>query len=341
MKESRINMMAKPAIVMIIVIIMITMLFSGCSMFSGKNQNYLDVFTGTEGLSMNFVKGMPPDEVYAPEPGKTMPFQAGIELANKGSKDIKGGFLVLSVEKDYLKISSWDIESEATQIGAAGERMLFSIDGRTSINPIPLTRIYTANLEALPIDKQTTHHVSAITLTSCYSYETELSKDVCINTDVYNTKPNEKVCTVGDISVSGGQGAPVEVTKIEEKMVLAGGSAVPQFIIHVRNAGTGSVVDKGKISEACSSSSLGYENYDTIDVDEVKFSGYSSKTGGIECSSNKIKMKNSEGTARCSLKQGNLDTANTMTYTTPLYIKLSYGYTQSISKEVDIKNLQS
>ncbi|MCX6707528.1 MAG: hypothetical protein NT001_05315, partial [Candidatus Woesearchaeota archaeon] len=254
-------------------------------------------------------------------PGKTTPFQAGIEISNKGAKDIKGGFLVLSVEKDYLKISSWNVESKVTQIGAAGERMLFSINGMTSVNPVALTDLYTANLEALPIDTQTTHHVSAITLTSCYDYETELSRDVCINTDVYNVNPNEKVCTVSDIDISGGQGAPVEVIKIEEKMMLAEGSAVPQFIIHVRNAATGSVVDKAKISEACSSSPLGYENYDLIDIDEVKFSGYSSSIGSIECSPKRIKLKDGEGTARCSLKQGLLNTINTISYTTPLYIK--------------------
>ena len=109
---------------------------------------------------------------------------------------------------------------------------------------------------------------------------------------------------MGDVDISGGQGAPVEITKIEEKMMLSEGSAVPQFIIHVRNAGAGSVVDKAKISEACSSSSLGYENYDLVDIDEVKFSGYSSNAGNIECSPKRIKLKNGEGTARCSLRQG-------------------------------------
>jgi hypothetical protein len=331
-----------PAILAIMIsLAMASSSLSGCTGLGNNNKNYLDTFTGTEGVFMSFMPGMPAEEMYAPEPGKTFPFKAGINVENRGSKDIKAGFLVLSAEKDYMRISDWDTETEVTSIGAAGERAVFSIKGRSSENPLAMNELFTVNLEALEIDKQSTSHTSSLTVTSCYDYETELSKDVCINPDVYGVNPSQNVCTVGDVSVSGGQGAPVEVSLIESKMIAAKDSITPQFIIHIRNSGGGSVIDKDKISDACSSAPLGYDSYDIVDIDEIKFSGFSTKSGNIDCYPKRIKMKEGEGTVRCTLGEGLLNANTVSSYTTSLYIKLSYGYTQSISKQVLLKNIMS
>lgn len=317
---------------------MATVLFlSGCNLMGSKEDNYLEIFKGTGALTMNFLEGMPPDEVYAPSEGKTTPFQVGIEMANKGAQDISSGYFVLSVEKDYMKISKWDTDSEITPIGAAGERVMLNLKGRSQYDPAGSSRLFTVGLEALPIDKQSTQHKSAVAVTSCYGYQTEFSGEICIDADPYNTKPTAKACQAEDLSVSGGQGAPIEITSVEEKIIAQEGSISPEFIITVRNSGTGEVIDKEKTSDACSSSSLGYEYFNIIDIEEVKFSRFSKTNGQIECIPDKIKLKDGEGKARCSLKSGLSNELTT--YSTPLYIKLGYGYMASISKEITIKNI--
>ena len=41
---------------------------------------------------------------------------------------------------------------------------------------------------------------------------------VCIDPDPYSVVQEQKVCNIGDVSVSGGQGAPIAVTRIEEEV---------------------------------------------------------------------------------------------------------------------------
>ena len=42
---------------------------------------------------------------------------------------------------------------------------------------------------------------------------------MCIDPDVVGLKVRQKICAVKDISLSGGQGAPIAITKIEPVMV--------------------------------------------------------------------------------------------------------------------------
>lgn len=317
----------------------VLLLLSACNFTGQRDTRLFEQFKGTQALTFNFIKGLPPDEVYAPVEGQKTPFRAAVEIQNQGSQDIKSGYFVLSVEKNYMEISKWETESGTTPVGAGGERLLFSIEGKSQSNPVGGRDLLSVNLVALPLDKQSTQHKSLISLTSCYDYITELSKDVCIDTDIYNLRSDEKPCVASDIGVSGGQGAPVEVTKIEQKMLPSENSVMPQFIITVRNSGSGEVVDKDKIDEACSASPLDYDDVDVIDVEEVKFSRFSTTNGQIECVPAKIKLKSAEGKLRCTLKPGILSSSEAESYTTPLYIKLAYGYTQSLSKEITVKNI--
>ena len=324
-----------------LLLIVFVLLLTACSFPGQKEQKLFELFKGTQALSFSFLKGLPPNEVYSPEEGQTTAFQAAIEMANLGSQDIKEGYFVLAVEKNYMKISKWDTDSEITPVGAAGERIFFSLEGRSQVNPIGGKELFTVNLEALSIDKQSTQHTSAITLTACYDYVTEVSKDICIDTDIYNIRPAEKTCRAEDITISGGQGAPVEVTKIEENIQPSESYVRPQFIIHIRNSGSGDVIDKDRISDACSASPLSYDYIDVVNIEEVKFSSFSSKNNQIECSPDKIKLKNGEGKTRCTLKPGLLSSSEVTSYTTPLFIKLNYGYMQSASKEISVKNIMA
>ena len=328
----------------ILIISSILMLFSGCSIpgfGSGGDEKRLTEFAGTQGLSMGFMDGLPPPEVYAPEQGSRTPFKAGLNIRNLGAYDINAGYLVLGLERDYMVSKGWESDSKSIQIGAAGEKVLFSLDGRSQTNPAGDEALLISNLEALPLDPQSTKHRTSISATACYEYSTEFYDEVCIDTDIYGTSPTEKTCQVQDLNPSGGQGAPVEITKVEEKIQVSGGYVKPQFIIHVRNSGQGQVLDKGMAKEACSSAALGYEHMNTVDVEEVRFSRFKKTQGDIECYPETIRIEGGAGKTRCTLKSGLLSSSDTSTFSTPLYIDIGYDYTFTISKELTIKNMMA
>ncbi|MBU0536140.1 MAG: hypothetical protein KKE20_04190 [Nanoarchaeota archaeon] len=322
----------------IITILFAALLLASCTPWGSPNK-YVSIFTGTKALTLGFLKGLPPDEIYAPEANEVMPFQVGVEIQNQGSKDIEGGYLVLAVEQNFMKIMGWGSQYDITPIGASGERIAFSLDGKSDINPYGQKELYTVDITPLSIGDQRVQHTANLVVTACYDYITEMSRDVCIDTDIYNVNPTEKTCQANDISVSGGQGAPVEVTLVEVKMLPGQGYVIPQFIIHVKNSGGGQVLESSKISDACSSLPLTYDDINVIDVDEVRFSRFSTRGGQIECTPDKIKLKNEEGKTRCQLRPGALSSSDIITYTTPLYVKLSYGYSHTISKQVLMKNI--
>ncbi|MCX8147330.1 MAG: hypothetical protein N3D84_02590 [Candidatus Woesearchaeota archaeon] len=320
----------------ITLLVLISIVFSGCKLLKDKKTPLIYNYkVGLQSFSLTFLPGMPPDEIYAPEKDIKSPFQIGLSISNNGAYDIKEGFLALAFERDYVRIKRWNVESNVTPIGASGERTFFSLKGRSQADPYGEQKVILIDAEALPIEKQLSQHQLVFSLTSCYKYETEASKDACLDTIIGPTT-TKKICTVSDLQFSGGQGAPVEVTKVEEKIIQDENSIRPQFIIHIKNSGSGEVVDKDKISDACSSIQLNYDSFNIVSLDEVKFSRYSKSNGAIECSPEKIKLKEGEGTTRCLLKAGLIKPGDE-SFVAPLTIKLSYGYTQSYSKQMVIK----
>ncbi len=113
------------------------------------------------------------------------------------------------------------------------------------------------------------------------------------------------------------------------------------FTIHVANKGNGEVLKPGKVKEACTSgSSAGIEvqDYNTFDY-EVRLGGENGEP--LQCSPERFRLKSDADFIRCSLPVGKQIPIDQYSYTTPLYIKLDYGYVFSISKSVDIKRLTS
>ena len=78
------------------------LLITGCGK-SKDQSNYTpsitvkDIYTGSEGLELEFFKGIPPGEVY--ENGF---LQFAIKLHNKGAYNITDGYLALGIENEYL-----------------------------------------------------------------------------------------------------------------------------------------------------------------------------------------------------------------------------------------------
>jgi hypothetical protein len=324
---------------LILAIIIMILLVSGC----GPRSENLDVIVheGIEGLEINFLERSPPDESYEGDR-----FPVTVELRNKGATDIPPdkGILVLGVEQEYVEIPSSYIENPV---------ILFGLEGRSLYNPIGGMDRRTVELTTKKLGPQMEVITSTVAITTCYPYKTEATAQVCVDTDIYGEKMQEKVCTPNDLSMGTierdgeelprGQGAPIAVTKIEQKMLSheRQDSMKPTYVIHVQNMGNGVPIDIDGYEKACEGAS---SQKKTVNV--VKANVFlSDRTNQLDCkpkleasSTDKagyIKLEGGEDTIKCELKEGILKAYGT--FTTPLIIDLDYGYTYTISKPVLLK----
>lgn len=313
----------------IILIFVVLSLITGCGMFNrgggpSTTISSSELHKGTDGIIMEFIEEAPPSELY-----ESTGFYARALLNNRGSFDVKDGYLLLGVEKGYI-----EIEKEVER---------YSLKGKSVTNPVGEQNFYEFKLKAKAIDKQSEQHKTAVFLTTCYEYQTEAITEACIDPDFYSLRPVNKACEIKDISLSD-QGAPVAVTKIEQKMLQDADEGIvkPEFMIYVGNKGNGEVIDKEKIKEVCSSAGVDYKTWNTISVNAFLFDRQLNCRPKKESDQSKtgyIRLKNKEDFIRCVDERG--IEINKPSYTTPLRIVLGYGYTNTISKEVDIKREMS
>lgn len=317
----------------------------------------VDIYRGTDGLTLEFIEDTPPDEVFE----KTI-IPLGIILKNEGAYDITDGYITFSLEEDYMLLDKtstrtskrgrkdyderfdW-IDDERILWEAGKPQIKFSLNGKSVENAEGEQEIMTLKSEVRALEELSQIHESSILATACYDYKTQLAANVCVDTDIYNLKGVVKPCEVRDLSFSS-QGAPVAVTRIETEIMPMDipNMVRPQFLIHIQNKGDGLVIKKEPevISDACSEKPLNYTKLGIIFIN-VYLGGDQKKlscdvTDKEEDNDEKIeivKLRDNKGVARCVLEDGIDEKEGT--YPSPLKIELDYGYTHTISTEVIIK----
>ena len=331
-----------------IILMMVVLLFVyGCK---GGEDKYTptitskDIYTGKEGLSMEFFENAPPGEIFE---NSVLPI--GLRLYNKGAYDINSGYLSISLEKEYMNLEEDSLKSINELVDFRdSEHIQFDLKGKTIEYPKGETEVITfiGNTKDLSLtDPQSEFHKSLISITSCYKYQTKAVETVCIDTDVYGFKKREKPCEAGTITLNS-QGAPVAVTKIESEMLPDKDKPdviKPRFIITVRNIGNGEVVKQEKVEAACSSDPISYKEWNSVNI-QVYISDISEENKldcdivkeGIHDSGTMI-LKKKEDSIRCTYEKGYSEDKGT--FASPLYVILDYGYTDTISQDVKIKKV--
>src|SRR3989338_3687683 len=93
----------------IIPAIFVLLFLVGCSGTTDKYTPSItskDIYTGKDGLSMEFFENAPPKEIF--EKG-VLPI--GIKLNNKGASNIENGYLSLGFEKEYITLNEDSLKS--------------------------------------------------------------------------------------------------------------------------------------------------------------------------------------------------------------------------------------
>jgi hypothetical protein len=203
----------------------------------------------------------------------------------------------------------------------------------------------TFNVQAKKITALSEKHTTTVLVTACYQYFTELTQDICIDPDLYGTDRLDKVCRSRDYTFND-QGAPIAVTGIETKMVPHGPEKVkPQIIVKIKNKGKGNVISRDKVVEACSDSGLLRDDWNMVILDSLKLTYkdlkyvYGATDNDFECKVHPIRLEGNEGEVRCTLLDDHaMDKSDIAAFTTQLNVRLSYGYTFSVGREVVIEN---
>lgn len=287
----------------------------GFSFNSGAEFNP-DVHKGSEGLRIEIQQNTPPDEVYEKEK-----FKVVANVINKGAYEASNAIVSVNYESDFV-----DLLSE--------RKVNVDLKGKDVYNMWNDEKIISFDMQAGILDKKSELHTSFIMLTTCYDYETIASFQVCIDTNIYQTRPeSDKVCTVSDQS-SSGQGGPLIVSKVEED--ISGGEYVtPSFKIYIQNRGRGNIIREGKKEEACTSVGITEDDYDIVILADVELSTYKLSNGDIRCSPDELKLRDDELMIRCTLERNDIRSSDP-SFMTSLKIHLKYGYTETESVVFDI-----
>ena len=280
----------------------------------------------TEGLAISFVKGAPPDEIYAYSGSDSYDIVLNIE--NKGTYSINcssnkcGTLTIFSGDPiNYNETGNLirnpgdsDAVLRGKNLYLPGERLVHSSE----------MKVGTVQGEA---------EVSLFAL-ACYPYKTVFSESVCVDLSDYTSSEEEKACQAKDLTFSG-QGAPIAIKRVEQQRL----SSRIIFKIFLENMGKGNIIDFDSYEQICTAK--GIEN-------EVKAEEASEKSLGritIEAanfSREKLNCDNENDFITLAKDSENFiycvydHEGDQEAFVSQLYLELSYGYQSTYSKKIKI-----
>jgi hypothetical protein len=329
--------MRKKVCLFFVFLAFIIVTITGCNSGGGGGGDVTGVklLTGTKGLTMTFLKTGFQKEVQ--EGG---PFYITLELKNEGYFNIEKGIIVPSIEKDYVEITIWDLKEGFSETGQS--QVMFDLEGKSLSNQRGEKGVVSASMKAKEIEESRNKIKSRIIFNACYPYATIFSDTMCVDTDPNNLRVAKKTCTAKDLT-SSGQGAPVAITKVEQKIIPAESEQGirMQFKIYAENKGDGQVINYYNYKEVCTGKSSKSDDYNVVLLNSIRFSDYEFTQGkgtGLECYPNPMREVKGSYFTQCTITAGNAIPKDRLTFETPLVIELAYGYKNIAAEEIEIFN---
>jgi hypothetical protein len=316
----------------------LVLIFAGCTVIDGGHTPITDVNfrQGVKEVTLDVFPNAPPEQVY-----ENSQFEVGFTLRNQGGYDATDGVISFGLEQHYVNVLN--------DAGSVVTSYPFKLQGASISYPSGETIIKTFRTSANKTDEMSEYHDSDIYLNVCYRYQTVANPSICIDTDPYNMKPQQKACTPEKYTYSG-QGAPIAITEIQQELLPDGDYIRPSFLIFIENKGRGQTTNPDKnTAEMCSSDGLTKGDLNTVILRRATLGNgkllydynNGAPIGQILCEPNPLRLKGERDYIRCSLKQqseigSDALPKTTLPYVTPFYIQLDYGYTFTVAKTVRI-----
>lgn len=301
--------------------LLVILSLSGCDYLGTNDADNANGYyrTGSQGLEMNFIPNNPPSRIFDDDDLRVV-----LEIYNRGATDIKGGN-----SRIYISGFSPDI---ITGISTNGEQIK-ELEGKSPYNSrggYSITE-FKANIRDLG-SKDIDVYETPIMATVCYLYETIAAPTVCLDSEPFSYSSAQKACSPGFVdNLMGTQGAPVAITHVEVEPA----PRKSLFRITIQNVGGGQVIKSEYSSlDRCNPNDargLDYNDEDWVKIESVDVGSKSILGSCKPLDSGYIKLQNDRAEMFCTL--GGISGA---ALTSPMTIKLSYGYRDSIRKNVEI-----
>ena len=276
--------------------------------------------TGNQGLRLTFVTNTPPARVF-----DTDELNAVIEVENLGAYSTKG-------VADKIYLSGFD-PAIITGIKTTGESIP-PLEGKTAYTQKGTTdRVAFKGIPTMLSAKKIDKYPIKLLATACYEYETIASTSICIDPNPYSTTITQKACTPTNPSVGGGQGGPVAVTGIQ----LEPAPGMTRLTITITNTGGGEAFKPGLSTlQKCSpyTQGLEFDEINMVQVYDISLPGYSIINSCRPLDQGNVRLVNNKATIYCEI-----NTQGQSTYTTPLTIRLGYGYRSTIFKDTQLVSI--
>lgn len=298
--------------------IALLLLLTGCGstggFFKGKSET-IDTYkfrSGIDGLDMRFLDSMPPDQVFV-----GTDFTTGVEIYNKGAYDMKGNAQV-----------TIGVPDQTAFLFKGGDTQAFTLNGKSLYIKDGEKNALMFNMRALCFPGYdgtrasiVTNYTRKIKAKACYYYETTANADVCIDTAKFSRQTGEKVsCKMEDVSLSGGQGGPVGLTKISPTIIPQGTEKVTvQLAVSIKKLkGTDTM-----IFHPTGGCEIKNQNNVTIEV--------SMGNRPLQCTPSTIQLKESDAVGTlCKAELANTQGA----FLTPISVNMKYYVQQTLLKDV-------
>jgi len=297
--------------VLAIMLMSFVIFLSGCAGKQTDQEIVEDVYTGTQGLKISFIDTGIPSKLYV-TPDTTLP--VALKIENKGATTLSYSDIAIFYEGfDHNYITGIPYVDTIEEL---------ELEGKSSFNREGGSTIRSFESGPIILPSNSDGYDPNFAVSWLYNYQTVASTDICIDPNPYQLSGVQKPCKAQDVSLGGGQGAPVGVTKIEVKP----GSSATRFIIHIRNLGTGSIVNNDVFSPI----DISLTNINKIeDYEVIVGSDY------VYCQPSKLQFfdQSSEAVLQCTYEHPyGIENA----YETVIQVRLSYRYYDSISKQLDL-----
>ena len=210
----------------LVILIVLLLVLTSCNGGPSEQRGQEDFHKGTQGIVFNFLNNAPPLRVYEGDD-----LDISIEVKNRGAypegKSLRGKLELSGFDPSSIR-GNWD----------GGNNIPTNLEGKSQYNPEGGYSVMTYKSRGVHVPFDADYYEPNILVHSCYDYKTTADAIVCVDPDPFEVVEERKVCNIHDVSLGGGQGAPIAVTKIEEEV----GSDQIYFRIHISNVGGGSVM---------------------------------------------------------------------------------------------------
>lgn len=273
------------------------------------------VQTGTQGVELTLLGDYPPALIYDQNE-----LVAIIDVQNRGNHD-------LDPEDCFVQITGFDpniITGNFNQPRSCADGLGGPLEGKNVYNVQGSTNQVEFRSSNIILPQNVFEYNPTLNFLSCYNYKTIANPSICVDPLFYQVTSQQKSCIPHDVTMAGGQGAPVGVNYVGVDM--AGSKAV--FEISVRNFGTGRVLSPNSDIRSCGQASLEYTDLDKVEYNVQMIGG-----SLIDCKPRDgiVRLNNNLGKIVCQF-----DIPGASAFDTPLMVTLDYDYIQSFTRPLKI-----